>query len=251
MNLTTIIVFVAGLLLGTLLNTIIVRLPREQAFGGWPRCIRCGARLAPWQLIPVAGWLLQGGRARCCGRRLHPIFPLVELGYAAVLTIFYLRYGLSAPFFYLAFVAAVLVVTGVVDWLHRWIYTLFILGPALIVLLATLAIPQFSFLNALLGAVVGGVVFILLFVLARALFPGRETPFGMGDVYLAIFIGAAVGLTNLMPALFYGVLLAGVFSAVLLVLRRAGRPNIPEYISYGAFLCLGALGYLSLTALRG
>ena len=39
-------------------------------------------------------------------------------------------------------------------------------------------------------------------------------------------------------------LLAGIFSAVLIVLKRAGRPNIPQYISYGTFLCLGALVYL-------
>lgn len=249
MNPTTLAVFLAGLVLGGLLNLIIVRLPREKSFGGWPRCTRCGRRLAAWQLIPLIGWLAQGGKARCCGKRLHPIYPLVELAYASVLTLFYLRYGLTAPFYYLAFVAAVLVVTGAVDWLHRWIYTLFILGPALLALLASLVVPQHGFLNSVIGMVTAGIIFIILFILARALFPGKAAPFGMGDVYLGIFIGAAVGIRNLMPALFYGILLAGIFSAVLIVMRRTGRTNIPEYISYGAFLCLGALGYLSVMGL--
>ena len=84
------------------------------------------------------------------------------------------------------------------------------------------------------------------FALARLLFPAASSPFGLGDVYLAIFIGAAVGLTNLMPALLYGMLLAGAFSAALLVMRLAGRRNIPQYISYGTFLCMGALGFLLL-----
>ena len=60
----------------------------------------------------------------------------------------------------------------------------------------------------------------------------------------AIFIGAAVGIVNLMPAIFIGMLLAGLFSAALLLMRRAGWPGVPEYISYGTFLCIGALDYL-------
>lgn len=249
MNSVAIVVFCAGLLAGSLLNLVVIRLPREGAFGGWPSCTRCATRLAVWQILPLAGWLAQGGRGRCCGRRLHPLFPLVELGYASIVTVCYLRYGLTVSFWYLAFVAAVLVVTGAIDWLHRYIYTVFILGPAGIVLIAALFIPQHSLLNALLGALIAGILFIAMFALARLLFPGKAAPFGLGDVYLGIFIGAAVGLTNLMPALFYGVLLAGIFSLALIVLRRTGRTGAPEYISYGSFLCLGALGYIVLFGL--
>ncbi|HEX9373385.1 MAG TPA: prepilin peptidase [Roseiflexaceae bacterium] len=236
-------IFVAGLFLGTLLNVVVIRLPREGRMGGWPRCTRCGRPLAWWQALPVVGWLAQAGRGRCCGRSLSWLFPLIELICAAALVLFYARYGLTARFFYLAFVMAVLVVTGAIDWLHRSIYTFVILGSALVVLLAALAVPGHSFLNALLGALAAGFVFAIFFALARVLFPGTASPFGLGDVYLGIFIGAAVGLINLIPALFYGMLLAGVFSAALLVLRKAGRP-VPQYISYGTFLCLGALGYL-------
>jgi leader peptidase (prepilin peptidase)/N-methyltransferase len=246
-----VVVFVAGLLLGMLLNVFVVRLPRERAMGGWPRCTRCGRPLALWQLLPVVGWLAQGGRGRCCGRTLNWIFPLNELIAGIALVSFYTRYGLSAPFFYLVFIAAVLILTGAIDWLHRSIYTFVILGAALIVLPAAAVIPHHSFLNALLGALVAGLVFALFYALARMLFPQANSPFGLGDVYLGIFIGAAVGLLDLMPSLFYGMLLAGIFSAVLLVLRKAGRPNVPQYISYGTFLCLGVLVYLSLWGIIG
>src|SRR4051812_20031844 len=199
MDSTTIAVFVAGLFLGTLLNFIIIRLPREQSLGGWPRCTRCGRPLAWWQVLPLVGWLAQHGRGRCCGRRLRWLFPLIELLTGVVLALFYARYRLTLPFFYLAFVAAVLIVTGAIDWLHRSIYTFVILGAALIALLASLIVPEHSFTNALLGMLVAGFVFVIFFVLARALFPGKSSPFGLGDVYLGLFIGAAVGLTNLLP----------------------------------------------------
>ena len=247
----TIVVFIAGLCLGSLLNIVVIRLPRERNLGGWPRCTRCGRPLAWWQLLPALGWLAQAGRARCCGRSLKALFPLIELMTGAVLAIFYSRYGLGVAFWYLSFVAAILIVTGAIDWLHRSIYTLVILGAALIVLIATTIAPIHSFSNALFGALVAGLVFVIFYLLARVLFPGKSSPFGLGDVYLGIFIGAAVGLTNLMPSLFYGMVMAGLFSAVLIVAKRAGRANVPEYISYGTFLCLGALGYLVRWGLGG
>ncbi|MFN8502881.1 prepilin peptidase [Kouleothrix sp.] len=242
--LTNIAVGVAGLALGALVNRVVARLPRERGLGGPAHCTRCGRALAWWQQLPLIGWLAQGGRGRCCGRPLHWIFPLNELLVAAALVLFHLRYGLTTSFFYLAFVALVLVLTGAIDWLHRSIYTFVILGAALATLAVSFAIPHHSFLNALLGALLAGFVFAIFFALARLLFPSTAVPFGLGDVYLAIFIGAALGLLRLMPAIFYGMVLAGLFSLALLALRAAGRPNVPQYISYGSFLCLGALAYL-------
>lgn len=246
MNPINILVFLIGLLLGSLLNVVIVRLPREREMGGWPRCTRCGRPLAWWQLLPVLGWLAQGGRGRCCGNRLNWLFPLVELLAAVALLRFYVLYGASAMFFYMAFVMVILLVTGAIDWLHRVIYTFVILGAALVVLLASLMLPptQNNILNAGLGALVAGFIFVLFFALARMLFPGKSAPFGLGDVYLAIFLGAAVGLTRLTPTLFYGMLLAGLYSAGVVVARRMGRATGAEYISYGTFLCLGALAFL-------
>src|SRR5690349_1075446 len=117
MNPTAIVVFVAGLLLGGLLNIVIIRLPREEQMAGWPRCTRCGRPLAWWQVLPLLGWLAQGGRGRCCERRLSWLFPLIELLTAGSLLAFYLREGIGSAFFYLTFVTAALLVTGAIDWL--------------------------------------------------------------------------------------------------------------------------------------
>lgn len=250
MMLIAVLTCVAGLIIGGLLNLLVVRLPREKNLGGWPRCTRCGQSLAFWQVLPLLGWLAQAGRARCCGKRLHWVFPLTELLYAGALTAFVLRYGLSIQFAFLSFVAAVLILTAAIDWLHRSIYTLFILLPALIAVAVSPWVPQLGLIASALGAVFVGFGFLLLFFLAQILFPSKATPFGLGDVYLGIFIGAALGITNVMPALFYGVFAAGVFAAVILILRRSGR-TMTEYISYGSFLCVGALAFLIVQAATG
>lgn len=246
--LNAVLVFCGGLLLGALLNIVIVRLPREQRLLGWPRCTRTGAPLAWWQLIPLLGWLAQRGRA-ADGRPLHWIYPAVELLTGLTLLRLYQLYGLGDNFAYLAFVCAVLIVTGAIDWLHRYIYTLVILGGALLALVAGPLVGM-DWRNVLLGALAAGLIFMLFFLLARLMFPSAGAPFGLGDVYLAIFIGAAVGLLNLAPALFYGMLMAGLVSAGILVARRAGRPT-PTYISYGTYLCLGVILFIALGGMGG
>ncbi len=241
--LTAALILIAGLLLGSLLNVLIVRIPRETRLLGWPRCTRTGAPLVWWQLLPVAGWAIQRGRA-ANGRPIHWIYPLVELISGLVLLRIYQIYELRPAFFYVAFICAVLIVTGAIDWLHRWIYTILILGAALIAIVVGPLVGM-SWVNVILGALVGGVIFTLLYGLARMLFPRYAAPFGLGDVYLAIFIGASVGVTNLAPALFYGMLMAGVVSAGIIMARRAGRPA-PDYIAYGSYLCLGVVIFIAL-----
>jgi leader peptidase (prepilin peptidase) / N-methyltransferase len=240
---TSALILLAGLGLGSLLNIMVVRVPREQRLLGWPRCTRTGEPLAWWQLLPVLGWLLQRGRARD-GRSIPWIYPLVELLCGLLLLRLYQLYGVGAVFFYLAFVGAVLLVTGAIDWLHRYIYTFIILGATLIALIVGPLVGM-DWRNVLLGALAAGFIFMIFFLLARMLFPSAGVPFGLGDVYLAIFIGAVVGLFNLGTALFYGMAMAGAVSAGILVARAVGRAT-PTYIAYGSFLCLGVLLFIAL-----
>lgn len=241
----SVLVFIGGLLLGAFLNIIIIRLPREQRLIGWPRCTRTSEPLAWWQLLPVAGWLIQRGRARN-GKRLHWIHPLVELFTAIILTLLYITYDFSVLFFYLSFVSIVLIITGAIDWTHRYIYTFVILGATLLVLIINGigAIPDMNLLNTGIGMIMSGGFFILMYGLAKILFPSRSVPFGLGDVYLAVFIGAAFGMTRLVPTLTYGIFLAGVASIGILSTRHMFRRRTSEYMSYGTYLCLGAIVYV-------
>jgi len=240
-----------GLVLGAGLNIIIIRLPRERGFGGPPRCTRCGQRLAWWQALPLAGWLIQAGRARCCGRRLDAIYPLVDGLTALSVMLLFMRYGLSVSFCYITAVTAVLIVTGAIDWQHRLIYTLPTLGATLAAGAVAFIVPYHSLLNAVLGLLVAGILFVVFYLVARIMFPAHRAPFGLGDVYLGMFIGAALGLTNLLGALLYGMLLAGAFAGLIVLVRRIGRRPTPQYISYGTFLCVGALLYVLIWGLAG
>ncbi len=91
-----------GLIVGSFLNVVILRLPKmmEQ---GWQRdccevldqpapdqepislshpgshCPGCGAAIKPWQNIPVISWLMLRGRCAQCGMGISVRYPAVEL----------------------------------------------------------------------------------------------------------------------------------------------------------------------------
>lgn len=247
---TFFLLFLAGLLLGTLLNVIIIRLPRERRLLGWPHCTRTGKPLAIWQLLPVVGWALQRGRARN-GQKICFVYPMVEVLTASTLVLLYRMYAFTPLFFYLCFVCGVFIITGAIDWTHRYIYTFVIFGATLFVLGFQAFAPSgvvdvsFDLRDALIGMLIAGFCFVMLFMLARVLFPGKAVPFGLGDVYLGMFIGAAFGLSRLATTLWYGMLMAGVVALVIVGAKyMLKRRDMPEYMPYGAYLCLGAIVYV-------
>src|SRR5579871_5674931 len=68
-----------GLLWGSFLNVVIYRVPRGMSVVRPPsHCPGCGKPIAPYDNIPIVSYLLLRGRARCCGARMSPRYPLVE-----------------------------------------------------------------------------------------------------------------------------------------------------------------------------
>ena len=163
---------------------------------------------------------------------------------AAMSVILYLRLGLNWRIAYWMFISAVLIVVAAMDWKVRLIDVLVLLGATLVALVAA-AFVGVGFKAALLGSVVAGIVFIGFFILAILMFPGNGVPFGLGDVYLAVFIGAVVGLSSLGVALFYGMLMAGAAAIAMLAARQMGKSD-ELYLSYGTYLCLGVLLFLAM-----
>jgi leader peptidase (prepilin peptidase)/N-methyltransferase len=100
------VIFCFGLVLGSFLNVVILRLPQQlkaqwknesEVFLGiaqedknevqpintllWPpsHCTNCGQRIKPWQNIPVISYLLLKGRCNTCSHPISFQYPFVEL----------------------------------------------------------------------------------------------------------------------------------------------------------------------------
>jgi leader peptidase (prepilin peptidase)/N-methyltransferase len=142
-----------------------------------------------------------------------------------------IRYGVHAETVVVAYVIAVLVIISRHD-LERHVIPNRIVVPSWIaVLLAQLAIYPDRWAEWILGSLGAGLFFLVVLLAYPA-------GLGMGDVKLALFIGAALGW-SVIAALFLGTLAAGVVSAGLLVAHGAAARK--RAIPLGPFLAAGAV----------
>jgi leader peptidase (prepilin peptidase)/N-methyltransferase len=76
-----------GACVGSFFNVVVWRVPRGRSVA-WPgsHCPGCGAPIPGWRNLPVLTWLLQRGRAACCGSSIAPRYVLVE-AFAALLSL--------------------------------------------------------------------------------------------------------------------------------------------------------------------
>ena len=222
-----ILVAVVGLCIGNLLNLLIAR----QLVSAYR--VRLARREGALDWVPILGaW-----------RRRHWLALAVE-GLSGLMAVaLFIRYGASARSLVLFGASLVLIDTAAIDFKVRMIDTLALLF-AMLVVLALAPLNAIGWLASAFGLVMAGLMFSFLFILAKVLFRGVAAPFGLGDIYLAAFIGALVGFRDLSVALFYGIAMAGLVSLALIVLRSMGR-KVPTYIAYGTYLCLGTLLFLA------
>src|SRR5262252_1485905 len=70
---------VLGAIIGSFLNVVIHRLPREQSIV-FPssKCPNCLSAIKAYDNIPVLSYLILRGRCRACGISISPRYPAVE-----------------------------------------------------------------------------------------------------------------------------------------------------------------------------
>jgi leader peptidase (prepilin peptidase) / N-methyltransferase len=219
-----------GLALGSFLNVVAARVPlRRSIVSPGSACMTCGASIAWYDNVPVVSWLLLRGRCRSCQVAIPWVYPAVEVTTAVLVAGCILAFGLTLDALVAAFFCAVLVVVSATDLAHRIIPNRVVVPAAATVLVAqTLLHPSVEWTLGALGAA----AFLLVAAIA---YPGGM---GMGDVKLALLMGAMLGRT-VPVALMLGMLLALVPSVALLV--RHGSAARKMGIPFGPFLALGSV----------
>lgn len=228
-----------GLAFGSFLNVVIYRLPRGEsvAFPG-SHCPSCGAPIRALDNVPLLGWLLLGGKARCCKTPISPRYPLVELlggllG-GGLIQVAVLTLPPETPLWQgaLLFCAELalglgLIAAAFIDLSHMYLPDSITLGGAALGLLSVPLRPGASWIDSGLGAVIGFLLIWLPFDLLHRLLRGRPG-MGLGDAKLVMLAGAWFGWQG---AVF--TLLAGAVQATLVVIAIylvRGRIDEPEAV---------------------
>lgn len=238
---TAVIIFLNGLVIGSYLNVAIHRIPNgETTFRHRSKCPRCGTGIFWYDNIPVLSFIILKGKCRACGRPISWRYPVVELLTAFLfVAVFYHLYSATPDFgtpgslltlvAYLYF-GSLMLAAAFIDAAHRIIpnritYPALIIGP-LLLLFADVS----RWRGILLGAVIGGGFLFLISLLKR-------DGMGGGDIKLGLVMGVFLG-APVVVALFFGSLLGAVYG---LALVAAKKRSLPDALSFGPFLALGAL----------
>ena len=260
--------FVLGSIIGSFLNVVIHRLPREESIV-FPNsaCPSCQAPIHFYDNVPILSWLLLRGKCRNCRQTISARYPIVE-AITGVLFLAVFRHDGFNPLlpFDLAFVCAIIALMFI-DAEHMILPNLINYPGLLLALIARIALPLItgmtlfddlqhaplanldsqpiwliSIFGAAFGALVGGGSLWLLGWLWKRL--RNVEAMGLGDVKMMLMVGAFLGWRLTLLTLFLAAL-TGALTGIIFALVK-GQRTLQTQIPFGIFLGLGSI--LSLFA---
>ncbi len=244
------IAFVFGLLFGSFLNVVILRIPKEESvvFEG-SYCYSCGKKLKPWHNIPLFSWLFLRGKCSYCRSKISIQYPLIELTSGLLFLAVASQYGLSLPAFFIALSFLMLLALSMIDFKYKMVpdsLNLLAIFFAIFGAWSPQEVLQ-NFQNALLFS--GGFTllrFALSYYLTSSIYRAAlktktawnkhydRTPFieamGEGDIMVAATMGALLGVKLTLVAIFLSALLT--LPVLLLVQNRSEEEKRVPFVPF-------------------
>lgn len=240
------IVFVIwfGLIWGSFLNVVIYRVPLGMSVVSPPsHCPGCGKPVAGYDNVPILSYVILRGRARCCGTRMSPRYPLVELVGGGLSLAIYEGIITNLPGNTSALQALViygadltlclgLVAAAFIDAEHMILPDSITIG-GLVLGVATSTLRGVGLQPSILGAAIGFFVVWIPFIFLYKRILGR-TGMGLGDAKLLALAGAWFGWPGALFGLFAGAMQGTLYALVTKIfgieheLPEAVRKDIEE-----------------------
>ncbi|MBW3623740.1 MAG: prepilin peptidase [Armatimonadetes bacterium] len=250
-----VIMFLYGLVVGSFLNVLIYRMPKEESVTTPPsRCPSCDTRLRPRDLIPLFSFLLSRTRCRYCGEKVSWRYFGVELLTGVLFAATVLINGFTWDTILECLFVAVLIAIFFIDLDHFIIpdelnLAGVVIGVARDMLklaldpswaLARIPIPFTGAVvhapRSLVGILVCAGLLYLIALIGTWMF--KKDAMGMGDVKLAAAFGANLTLAGVLVAFFFAVGIGAVVGVLLMATRLRSREDM---LPFGPFLVTGAL----------
>lgn len=254
-----------GLLVGSFLNVVILRLPvmLEQAWrmsaaeileqptddalvktglvAPNSACTQCGAAIKPWHNIPLISFILLRGKCAQCDARISWQYPLVELATALFSGIIAWHFGWGWISLFALLLTWALIALTVIDWRTQYLPDVITLPLLWLGMLASLGGFFTTPTDAIAGAI-GGYMLLWLVFHGFRLATGKEG-MGYGDFKLLAALGAWLGWQSL-PLI---ILLASFTGMIIgLAMMLSGRLARGNPMPFGPFLAIA--GWLALVA---
>ncbi len=246
-----------GLLVGSFLNVVILRLPKRLEWE-WKRdsletlgqadlydppppgivvepshCPHCGHRLSWYENIPLFSWLALRGRCRSCKTPISIQYPAVELLTMLLVTACVWRFGFGWQGFGAAMLSCFLIAMSGIDVRTQLLpdqLTLPLLWLGLIASVDNLFVPAKA---AIAGAVLGYLSLWTVYWVYKQL--TGKIGMGHGDFKLLAALGAWAGYKALLPIVMLSSIVGAIVGSIWLMTkgRDQGTP-----IPFGPYLAV-------------
>jgi leader peptidase (prepilin peptidase)/N-methyltransferase len=233
--------FVFGAVVGSFLNVLIYRLPRDISVVKDPpsTCPKCGTPIRWYDNVPILSWLALRARCRTCKNPISIRYPLVEAAAGCLAVGALLRWGLTVTGAEVLVFAWVSLALCLIDYDHQILPNTLTYPSILFGLVCSLLGGYTGWLDSVLGAAVGALLPTLVIVIYK-LWRGIEG-MGWGDVKYLAAIGSVVGVRGVVGVLVIGATVGAVFGIGLIV---AGKGSGKTELPFGTFLALAVIFWL-------
>lgn len=232
-----VLIFIYGLLIGSFLNVLIYRIPRDENIA-WPgsHCTSCGHDLKWHDNIPLLSYLFLRGKCRYCGQRINLQYPVVELCNGIIYLILYLRFYHieKLDFVFYSLIASALIAIAAIDLKEQLIPDSLVLSVLVFSILHKTFLHlhagiAFPFFDSVLGMLIAGGLFLLIVLVSGG-------GMGGGDVTLIGALGFVLGVRMILLVVFISFILGALISVFLLATSLKSRK---DPIPFGPFIVLG------------
>ncbi len=235
-----------GLVIGSFLNVLIYRLPREMTMKGRSLCPQCHKGVAWYDNIPIFSFLILGAKCRYCRQKISWRYPLVEslAGFLSWMTLRQSNTTLEYFLWFLLFVAPLIVVVFTdIDFqiIPDAISIPGIPAGFLVTLILHSSHWTESLLFSTLGMLAGGGTLLALGQLHYWI--RKKEGIGGGDIKLCAMFGAFLGWQAMIFIFLISSLTAVIYAVISMIISRSSKKEESPLISYGPFLVLAALTY--------
>ena len=246
MNLIALLfVLAAGASIGSFINVIIWRMPRNQSIIS-PRsyCPKCERKITSLDNIPLLSFLILRGKCRFCRGEIKIDYFLTELLTAAIFIIIYfsknniytelsqLNYLLLSWFFF-----TILIIQFLLDikylWLPSTINYLGILVGLISTLIYSILFKNNLFINHIFAGFIGLGVFMIIYFIGKCIY--KKEVIGRGDLKLIFMIGIWMGIEPTLITIYLSFLSAGIVSYLLILFKKINRKS---KIAFGPFILI-------------
>jgi leader peptidase (prepilin peptidase)/N-methyltransferase len=247
-----------GLIIGSFLNVVILRLHSGRTVAGRSFCMTCTTQLAWYDMVPVLSFIFLQGKCRRCRTKISWQYPSVELLtsllYICSAYVFFSNPIVLASILTLIFriiIWPILIVILFYDFRHKIIPDGFVYAFALLALVYRIALGCiFGFNQYFFSDVLTGPLLFTAFFLLWFLSEGKWM--GFGDAKLVLGMGFWLGFGGGISATIFGFWAGAIVGIVLIalsalgtwgILRKIGMKQVTlkSELPFGPFLILGVL----------